>query len=80
MCEREEARFVTYVLRSLHDPHLVFHLLIEHAVLHKLSLVEFFGSIRPPVEFCGHLVHSCEGALADSANPVVFAGAVPLPG
>jgi hypothetical protein len=35
-----------YVFDSLHNVHLVFHLLIQDAVLHELALVEFFRGVR----------------------------------
>ncbi len=34
-----------YVFDSLHNVHLVFHLLVQDAVLHKLALVEFFRGV-----------------------------------
>lgn len=68
----------THMLNLLHNLHLVFHFLVEYAILDKAALVELLGGIGLAVKLGGHLVHGGKGALADLADAVVAAGAVPF--
>lgn len=67
------------MLHSLHDIHLIFHLLVQDAIFYKASLLQFLGGIGHPVEFTSHFVHDRESSLANRPNAIVLARAGPLP-
>lgn len=54
-----------------HDVHLVFHFLIEDAVLDEFPLVQFLCCVRDAVELVCDLVDRGKGALSDLADPVI---------
>lgn len=69
---------VTYMIETLHDAHLILHLLIQDAVLNEMALLQLFGRIRATVILGGDHVDDGKGALADLANLVILARASPL--
>lgn len=58
---------------SLHDPHLVFNLLIQYAILHELPFFKLFGSIGLPIIFGSHFVDYCKSSLANRSSSIVLA-------
>jgi hypothetical protein len=62
-----------------HDVHLVFYLLIQNAVLHEFSFIEFLRRVRLTGKFVCHFVYRGESAPANLAHPVVFVRAGPRP-
>lgn len=66
------------MLDFLHDIHLIVHLLVEDAIFHEPSLLEFLGSKWNTIELGCDLVHGRECTLADSSDFVIFGAASPF--
>lgn len=62
-----------------HNSHLIFHLLVQHPVLHELPLVELLRCERLATKPQCHFVYRRESASADLAHAVVLVRAVPWP-
>lgn len=60
------------MLHPLHNFHLIFHLLVEYAVLDESAFLQLFSRIRPPIIFRGHLVNHSESTFSDRPNSVIF--------
>lgn len=67
------------MLNKLHDLHLIFDLVVERTILHELSLVQLFGSVRLAAVSRRHLVHGGEGPSPDLADFLILAGLGPTP-
>ncbi len=61
------------MLHILHDLHLIFHFLVEDAVLHELALVEFLSGVRNAPKRGGDLVHRSKGAFPNLSDSIISA-------
>jgi hypothetical protein len=67
-----------YMFDLPHDFHLQVDFLIEHAVLHEASLLEFLRSIRDTIELGSNFVHNSECSLANGTDSVVLGSTAPF--
>ncbi len=60
------------MLGIFHDFHLVFHLLVQHSILHEAAFLQLLCCVWFAIELGSHLMHSGKGAFSDMTYPVVF--------